>query len=107
MEVRMVGKSGLTITTEDVLAADIRVEDPPIGRRELWRRISRPRAFPATLHRALATLADDGASDVATLVEEHGVTALRATDIGPYDFDSPIYAQLANGAALGDPGMQR
>jgi len=107
LEVPMYGSAGLSITTEDVLAADIRIEDPPVGRRDLWRRLSRPRAFGAALHRALATLADNGASDVATLVEEHSVTALRETDIGPYDFDSSIYAQLAHGAAMGDPGMRR
>jgi len=98
------GRTGLSISTDDALAADIRVEEPPVGRRDLWQRLTRPRAFATALQRALAQLADDGATDAATLVEEHGITALQHT-AGAWEIDG--YADLVESAQTGGTDFWR
>jgi len=48
--------AGLTWTQQAPLAADVHVEEPPLSRRQLWHRITRPEAFWSCLDEALRSL---------------------------------------------------
>lgn len=92
----------LTIRTQDVATCDIRVEEPPIGRRDLWRAIATPGTrndFDSLLSRALIDLVEDSARPAAKLVEEHDVTAVEETpDAGEGSQSTYVYALRASKA---------
>lgn len=48
--------AGITWSQQAPLTADVQLEEPPLSRRELWRRLTRPEAFWSCLDRALRSL---------------------------------------------------